>query len=81
MSGIRIWIGIGCETACKCDWYCDWNWVLEMVLLAIEYRNLNVAAKSQYNFPFIFFLNTDDFLKQTRGMMCFYSLKNPSYPE
>ena len=52
-----------------------------MVLLAIEYRNLNVAAKSQYNFPFIFFLNTDDFLKQTRGMMCFYSLKNPSYPE
>ena len=52
-----------------------------MVLLAIEYRILYVAAKSQYNFPSIFFLNTDDFLKQTRGMMCFYSLKNPSYPE
>ena len=47
MSGIRIWIGIGYEAGCKCDWYCDWNWVLEMVL-AIEYRNLNLnVAYSQ----------------------------------
>lgn len=24
---------------------------------------------------------SDDFMKQSKGMICFYTLKNPSYPE
>ncbi|XP_028411720.1 dynein intermediate chain 2, ciliary-like [Dendronephthya gigantea] len=35
-----------------------------------KYHDLFVVGHGSY-----------DFLKQTRGMICFYSLKNPSYPE
>ena len=30
---------------------------------------------------FFLFFNSDDFLKQTKGLVLLYSLKNPSYPE
>ena len=42
---------------------------------------LTVTKWTRHNYDFLFLFRLDDFLKQAKGLILLYSLKNPSYPE
>ena len=57
------------------------DWVLKTVKNS---EIVGLPSASQIGYFYVRdnkYFSLDDFLKQSNGMICFYSLKNPSFPE